>query len=127
MASASPLTWPGARNTLRNFFAALPVADARFIVDLGAETGRFARMLPSATREITAVEPDPAMAVEIECGGGEAIKVVCAFAERLPVCRRMRRPRLLRDRVPLVRLRKGDGRDWGSLLLVQFAMRGNGK
>jgi SAM-dependent methyltransferase len=64
---------------------ALPVAEARFIVDLGAGTGKFTRMLPSGTREITAVEPDPAMAVEIESGrGGGAIKVVCAFAERLP-------------------------------------------
>ncbi|HEY1722365.1 MAG TPA: methyltransferase domain-containing protein [Magnetospirillaceae bacterium] len=63
--------------------AALPSAET--IVELGAGTGKFTRVLIGRAKRVVAVEPLPEMAARIPQGGDTGIEVINAKAEAVPL------------------------------------------
>lgn len=65
--------------------ADLPLAEARVIVEIGAGTGKFTRLLARTGKRVVAVEPSPRMAAHIRAEAGEAPEIVHAAAEKVPL------------------------------------------
>lgn len=59
-------------------------AEARSVVDVGAGTGKFTRMLAATGRDVAAVEPDPAM-LERLAAALPSVRALAGSAESLPL------------------------------------------